>query len=158
MVGDKARHHSPQNKASGKTADPESASTEPMTPFQSNPRLQSRFLTISRIAAAAYFVFTLYALFSPNPFERVPLPIFHFSIIHAAAFFVLGLLFELARDRFPFIPVFLFLLAYGPLSEVIQPLTGRYFEWIDILEDLVGILLGVPAGHYLNLLLAKLFP
>lgn len=127
-----------------------------MTPFQSNPRLQSRFLTISRIAAVAYFIFTLYALFSPKPFERIPIS--HFSLIHAAAFFVLGLLFELARDRFPFMPVFIFLLAYGPLSEVIQPLTGRYFEWIDIAEDLVGVLLGVPAGHYLNLLLAKLFP
>ena len=127
-----------------------------MTPFQFTPRSKSRLLTVTRIAAAAYFIFTLYSLFSPNPFER--LPIHHFSLIHAAAFFVLGLLFELARGRFPFVPVFLFLLAYGPLSEVIQPLTGRYFEWIDIIEDIVGILLGVPAGYYLKLLLAKVFP
>ena len=127
-----------------------------MTPFQSNPRLKSRFLTICRVAAAAYFIFTLYSLFSPNPFERIP--IHHFSLIHAAAFFVLGFLFELARGRFPFIPVFLFLLVYGPLSEAIQPLTGRYFEWIDIIEDLVGVLLGVPAGYYLKVLLSKAFP
>lgn len=127
-----------------------------MNPFQSNPRSEFLFLTITRIAAAAYFIFTLYSLFSPNPFERIPIPCF--SLIHAAAFFVLGLLFELARGRFPFIVLFLFLLAYGPLSEVIQPLTGRYFEWIDIVEDLLGVLLGVPAGHYLKVFLAKVFP
>ena len=156
MGKNRARHHSlkqstQQDRKPGKSAD-----TESMTPFQSNPRSKSLFLTICRIAAAAYFIFTLYSLFSPNPFEGIP--IYRFSLIHAAAFFVLGLLFELARDRIPFIPVFLFLLAYGPLSEVIQPLTGRYFEWIDVFEDIIGILLGVPAGHYLKVLLAKVFP
>ena len=127
-----------------------------MTPIQFNSQLKTPFLTICRIVAVAYFIFTLYALFSPNPF-REQSPIYRFSLVHAAAFFVLGLLFELARNRFPFMPVFLFLLVYGPLSEVIQPLTGRYFEWIDIFEDLTGVLLGVPAGHYLNVLLAKVF-
>lgn len=127
-----------------------------MTPFQFNPQLKTSFLTFSRIAAVAYFIFTLYALFLPNPF-REHSPIYRFSLIHAAAFFVLGLLFELARGKFPFMPVFLFLLAYGPLSEVIQPLTGRYFEWIDIFEDLAGVLLGVPAGYCLKILLAKVF-
>lgn len=134
----------------------ESTSAELMAPFLFRPQLKTLFLTISRIVAVVYFVFTLYALFSPIPFKEHNL-IYRFSFIHAAAFFVLGLLFELARDRIPFVPVFLFLLAYGPLSEVIQPLTGRCFEWIDIIEDLTGVLVGVPAGHYLKILLAKIF-
>ena len=102
-----------------------------------------RLLTVCRIVAACYFLLTLYAHFSPQP-DLLGIPTF--SLIHTAAFFVLGFLFELARGQFPRKILYLLLILYGPLTECLQPLTGRLFGWIDILEDIVGISLGLWAA------------
>ncbi|MCR5359640.1 MAG: VanZ family protein [Thermoguttaceae bacterium] len=114
-----------------------------------------RFLLFCRAAAWAYFLFTLYALLSPRPFGDFEIPIPAFSVIHAAAFAVLGFLFELARGTFSRRIAWFSLLLYGPLTEVLQPLTGRYFEWIDIFEDTVGVALGVIAARLLILCFAR---
>lgn len=99
-------------------------------------------LRLWQIAAFAYFCFTLYALFSPNPrLEKIGIPTF--SLIHTAAFIVLGGVVEIGRVKFPFCFALALLLLYGPLTEFLQPLTGRYFEWMDILEDLIGVVIGV---------------
>ncbi|MGI5832831.1 MAG: VanZ family protein [Thermoguttaceae bacterium] len=113
-----------------------------------------RLLTVCRIVAACYFLFTLYALFSPNPhLEKIGITTF--SLIHTAAFFVLGFLFELARRRFPRRILYLLLILYGPLTEFLQPLTGRFFEWTDILEDIIGVSLGLWAACGIKAYAAK---
>ena len=112
-----------------------------------------RFLFFCRVAAWSYFLFTLYALFIPRPFGKAEIPAF--SIIHALAFAVLGFLFELARGRFSLKVSCFLLLAYGPLSEIIQPLTGRYFDWIDILEDTIGVILGIGLAWLLKFCLER---
>ena len=114
-----------------------------------------RFLLFCRAAACFYFLFTLYALLSPRPFGDFEIPIPAFSIIHAASFAVLGFLFELARGTFSRRIAWFSLLLYGPLTEVLQPLTGRYFEWIDIFEDVVGVTLGVIAARLLLFCFAR---
>ena len=113
-----------------------------------------RFPFWFRIAFGAYFLFSVYALLSPSPTLLVA-EIPTFSLLHAAAFAVLGFLAELARGKFSAAAAYILLLIYGPLTEIIQPMTGRCFQWIDILEDTVGIAAGIAAARLLKSCLAR---
>lgn len=121
---------------------------------EQNETKTSRLLFWFRAAFVAYFIFSVYALLSPRPtFGKVEIPTF--SLLHAAAFSVLGALAELARGKFPAVAAYTLLLIYGPLTEIIQPITGRCFQWVDILEDTVGIIAGVAAAWLLKSYLAR---
>ena len=121
---------------------------------EQNETRRPRLLFWLRIAFGAYFLFSVYALLSPRP-TLVGVEIPTFSLLHAAAFAVLGFLAELAREKFSAAAAYILLLIYGPLTEIIQPLTGRCFQWIDILEDTVGIVAGIAAARLLKSCLAR---
>ena len=109
----------------------------------------SPVLRLWQFGAVCYFCFTLYALFSPHPkLERIGIP--NFSLIHTAAFAVLGGLVEIGRVKFSRRITWTLLLLYGPVTEILQPLTGRCFEVSDILEDLLGVLLGIGTAFLLK--------
>lgn len=74
-----------------------------------------------------------------------PLPIadlFSDKIQHVSAFFIFAALFHLAWSRSFWLYVFLPLLAYGGLIELLQGMTTwRSMSWGDVVADAVGILL-----------------
>lgn len=125
-------------------------------PTPPSPALTRYYFAVTRTAAVCYFIFTLYALFSPHPhLERIGIP--SFSVIHTVAFLVLGGIFELARGKYSFWKLYILLFLYGPLTECLQPLTGRYFEWNDILEDCLGVTAGVLIALKLKNLWSRRF-
>lgn len=40
--------------------------------------------------------------------------------------------------------------ATGPAIELVQPLTGRAFEWFDMIANLLGVLVGLAAVYVVN--------
>lgn len=75
--------------------------------------------------------------------DHVPQPISGSDLIyHGIAYMVLALLF---LKGFPnhILRVSALLFIQGVLIEVIQPYTGRFFEWWDMLANSIGIFLGV---------------
>lgn len=78
-----------------------------------------------------YFVYMAYMLLHPIP--PVPPPVrYVFSFVHFLAFAALGGLVGMARLRMPYLAWLVPLLIWGVASEVLQPLTGRFFEYRDI--------------------------
>lgn len=69
---------------------------------------------------------------------------------HALAFAVLYLLADLAYPRHV-VRIFIALLLFGGLIEVLQSLTGyRFAEWADLLADAVGMVFGGFASWLRN--------
>ncbi|MGI6400788.1 MAG: NUDIX domain-containing protein [Thermoguttaceae bacterium] len=94
------------------------------------------------IAAWLYFIFMCYMLFTPLPPLAI-IPEFTFDVIHFLGFLVLGALIGLARSRWSVSVWIAILIGWGVASECIQPITGRVFEYGDILEDALGTTAGL---------------
>lgn len=88
-------------------------------------------------------------LLTPKP--EVPPIGFAIDFLHLGAFGVLGLGVGLARRNWSTGRWRALLLLWAVASECLQILTGRCFELIDILQNIVGILLGLEAGRLLRL-------
>lgn len=109
-----------------------------------------------RVGTALYFAFMLLMLLHPDPWSifgfepKSRLARSAFSFVHVAIFICLAIGVELGRVRrsvwFWLIP----LLFFGPVSELIQILTGRGFEWIDIIQDTMGVIIGTILGYMLH--------
>lgn len=102
-----------------------------------------------------YFCFLLFMLLHPDPWsffgiKSQNVSISGFSILHLLVFTLLALGTELGRTRLPFLFWLSALLLIGPATEYLQILTGRGFEWIDIIEDTVGVTLGMALGYGLR--------
>jgi len=82
-----------------------------------------------------------YMLWYPHP--PIPRPLeYVFNALHLGAFGVLGGLVALARRRLSSLRWFAWLLIWGVVAESVQPYTGRYFERIDMGQNVVGVTLG----------------
>ncbi len=99
-----------------------------------------------RVIAVGYLFFSCFMLLYPLPHKILPKDFISFSWLHFAAFAFLGFAFEMGRLRFSLLVMTVLLLLYGPITEWLQPFTGRYFEWIDIVEDTLGVLAGIGLG------------
>ncbi len=88
-------------------------------------------------------------LLTPRP--PVPKVGWGINFLHLGAFGVLGLGVGLARRNWTPGRWRVFLLLWAVGSECLQILTGRYFELIDIFQNVVGVLLGLEAGRLLRL-------
>lgn len=83
---------------------------------------------------------------SLRPVHLVAPPIGLDKIYHCIAYF--GLVLPLALRRPPLWKAMVVaLLLISGLIELIQPMTGRYAEWLDFIMNGVGLLLGVAASH-----------
>jgi VanZ family protein len=47
----------------------------------------------------------------------------------------------------------LFFIAYSGVIELIQPFVNRYGEWLDLLANVTGLLLGAVIGRFFDLVL-----
>ena len=92
-----------------------------------------------------YFIWMAYMLLTPRP--EVPPLGFALDFLHLGAFGVLGIGVGLARKNWSTGRWRVLLLLWAVGSECLQILTGRYFELIDIAQNVVGILLGLEAGR-----------
>ncbi|MBR4104455.1 MAG: hypothetical protein IKK39_10400, partial [Thermoguttaceae bacterium] len=86
-----------------------------------------------------------------TPKPEVPPLGFAIDFLHLGAFGVLGLGVGLARRNWTTGRWRALLLLWAVGSECLQILTGRYFELIDIFQNVVGILLGLEAGRLIRL-------
>ena len=92
--------------------------------------------------ARLYFLYMAYMLLHPRP--PVPRPLVYIpDILHIGAFGILGGLVALARNRWSSLRWYPLLLIWGVVAEATQPYTGRYFEWMDMAQNVVGVTLGL---------------
>ena len=102
----------------------------------------------------SYVVYMAYMLLHPIP--PVPPPVrYVFSFVHFLAFAALGGLVGMARLRMPYLAWLVPLLIWGVASEVLQPLTGRFFEYRDIFQNELGVTVGLAAAYYLRRFLVR---
>lgn len=105
------------------------------------PDWQERTRKAAIICALCYFVYLAYMLLHPIP--PVPYVPYVFSVIHFLAFVVLGGLVGLARRRWSSIVWFFLLALWGIGSELLQNFTGRFCEWQDMVQNVLGIAAGL---------------
>ncbi len=110
------------------------------------------FLWFVRGVTFSYFLFMLLMLLHPDPWSlfgihRLPEVLNgFFSVVHFLIFVVLAFGVECGRIRWSRSCWVVILLIVGPSLEGIQNYTGRSFEWIDLVENISGILCGTLLG------------
>lgn len=113
-----------------------------------NEKKRERIRISVAYLTGVYFIWMAYMLLTPRP-EMPPLG-FALDFLHLGAFGVLGIGVGLARKNWSTGRWRVLLLLWAVGSECLQILTGRYFELIDIAQNVVGILLGLEAGRLLR--------
>jgi len=106
---------------------------------------------IQRLAIIYVIVLTFLLELPSDVAEEVPVGIL-MGYTHMFAFALLGFLVELSRKKRSILFWVGLLVMYSFATEVMQwllhPLCNRSFEWADLLQDVVGVLLGTAVGHY----------
>ena len=88
-----------------------------------------------------YLAFLSYICLTPIEVANLPEIPFLDKIVHIGAYIVLAYTFaELNRSN-KLIVIFCFF--YGLAIELIQPYTGRFFEWADLLANSTGLIIGL---------------
>jgi len=106
-------------------------------------------LGLIRLGTFLYFCFMTLMLLHPHPWALLGFEprggIAHsaFSVIHLLIFMALAVGVELGRNQRPVRFWLILLLLYSATTELLQMMTGRSFEWIDIAQDTAGVLLGL---------------
>ncbi len=108
-------------------------------------RLYEQLRKLAIVVAWLYFFFMAYMLFQPQPPTEF-IPDESFSIIHFLAFFALGTLVGAAKARWSWLIWFSLMFAWGAGSEILQPYFGRYYEFQDIVQDILGSAVGFGAA------------
>ena len=119
-----------------------------------NDNSRERIRVIVAYLTGAYFIWMAYMLLAPRP--EVPPMGFAIEFLHVIAFSVLALGVGLARRNWLTGRWRVLLLLWAVGSEFLQILTGRYFEWIDIAQNVVGVFLGLEAGRLFRIWSRKL--
>ncbi len=113
-----------------------------------NDKSRERIRVMVAYLTGAYFIWMAYMLLTPRP--EVPSVGFAIEFLHVIAFFVLALGVGAARRNWTPGRWRALLLLWAVGSECLQILTGRYFETIDIFQNVVGVFLGLEAGLFLG--------
>ena len=112
--------------------------------------LELRYARTWRAASLALLVFVLGATLMPSDFDRARFGSWLDDAdkwAHVTAFFVLTVWFAGQYRRGSYWRLALGLLAFGALIEVCQAAVGyRSAEWLDLIADAVGILLGLAVA------------
>jgi len=109
---------------------------------------------VLRFGIIIYFCFLNYMLLAPQPwlwFDFIPGQIKTFSLLHMTIYGFLTFGVELLRQRHSCLFWYVFFVLWGILSEFLQPLTGRCFEIIDIIQNTIGVTAGVGLGYLAKL-------
>ena len=113
-----------------------------------------RFRRFCVVAGWLYFCFMAYMLLHPRP-PIPPIARFNFGYVHFCAFIVLGAIVGLARKKTSSYYWFGILFVWCAGSEFLQRYTGRNFELRDIIQNTLGVGVGLPIGAVLRTLLIK---
>lgn len=106
---------------------------------------------IAKFGGVVYLLFLSLMLLHPNPwslfgfFREKINEVSRFSLLHFAVFVFLGMVAESVRAPFSRKGILVIGLTYACVIELIQPLTGRHFEWNDFIQNILGFLVGVSA-------------
>ncbi len=109
-----------------------------MIPYRQYERLR----TPAIVVAWLYFLFMAFMLLQPKPPTEF-IPDESFSIIHFLAFLALGLLVGAAQTKWSRFVWLALMFAWGAGSEIIQPYVGRFYEFQDIVQNVIGAALGL---------------
>ena len=72
---------------------------------------------------------------APTPFTRTDL------VVHLASYIIVSFLFLISYRKILLVTILF--IAQGILIEVIQPFVNRHFEWLDIMANTSGVLIGL---------------
>ena len=102
-----------------------------------------------KILFLLYTAILTFLLVTRRPHDFVPLDgqAFLDAWAHLIAFTILAFLAALARTKKPLWLIAAALIAYGAGTEILQGFTAtRTPDWKDLIQDVVGVLLGMPLG------------
>ena len=71
---------------------------------------------------------------------------------HIVSYGVVALPISIIRPRF-WLVFLLFVIIWSGAIELIQPFVNRYAEWLDLLANLAGVMIGLMAGSLINRLI-----
>ena len=113
-----------------------------------------------KVLTVLYLVLLTFFLLHPHPGELLGWTsgaekIGRNPCIHFIIFTLLGFLTELARPRLKWWITVVLLFAYSFSTELLQILTGRRFEWIDVGENFLGLCAGLLLGFIITRITVK---
>lgn len=115
-----------------------------------NAELKERIRVIVAYFTGAYFWWMAYMLLTPRP--NVRKITFGFDLVlmllHFGAFFVLAFGVGLSRRKWSTGRWRVALLVWAVVSECLQILTGRFFEFRDIFQNAFGVFVGLEAARW----------
>ena len=80
---------------------------------------------------------------------HVPAPITRSDLFyHGLSYMIVGLLYSMAYPRRIYLTSVL-LIIQGIAIEFIQPFTGRFFEYYDMIANSIGVLISVLIAHFI---------
>ncbi|MDR3196277.1 MAG: VanZ family protein [Planctomycetaceae bacterium] len=118
------------------------------------------WLRLLHYLTACYAIFLTLLLWLPNP--KVLFYGWQPSgdtggYAHLFTFTILGFLVELGRRKKSFLFWVFWLILYVFLTEIVQELLPiRSFEWVDIFQDIFGIVIGLAVGLFCRFAAAKI--
>ena len=111
------------------------------------------FLSIYWLAVTAVLL-TVITVLSLTPLDELPLtPPGSDKLHHLIAYAALSIPLSLRKPKYWWLIV-IFFLAYSGLIEIIQPYVNRYGEWLDMVANSLGIILGI----FIAKLFSYIFP
>ena len=106
---------------------------------------------IQRFTIVYAIVLTLLLELPSDVAEAVPVGLAR-GYAHLFAFTLLGFFVELSRKKRSILFWMGVLIVYALATEIVQgllsPICNREFDWADLLQNVVGVLLGAGIGHY----------
>ena len=117
-----------------------------------NDKLRNRIRVLVAWATSVYFVWMAYMLLTPRPDVRKVT--FGFDLLlmtlHLGAFGILALGVGFSRRQWSTGRWRVALLVWAVASEFLQILSGRYFEFRDIFQNVLGVLIGLETARLIR--------
>ena len=115
--------------------------------------MNSLYLSLSKyIWPISIMVLALISVASLIPLPNLPEIPGNDKTHHIVSYGVVALPISIIRPRF-WLVFLLFVIIWSGAIELIQPFVNRYAEWLDLLANLAGVMIGLMGGSLINRLI-----